>query len=179
MLPDTELLNMIIENGQRAGLDPIEEGRALAKLKAQTGLTDLEVARKVGMSQPRVSGRLALLALPIEDQEELRTGQVTLTAAIETARINSGKVRPAAKGKKSAAHFSVHHTLGSRAKARCARLGHKKGGSASVGGIACGECWESVIRADERDHLNKVSNDRGRCVLCDVTHDPDANPLSA
>lgn len=33
MLPDAELLAMLVENGQRAGLDPIEEARALNRLK--------------------------------------------------------------------------------------------------------------------------------------------------
>jgi ParB family chromosome partitioning protein len=99
--------------------------------------------------------------------------------AVEKARVDSGRVKPGKPKKKSAAHLAFTHPLARNAKARCQRLGHKKGGSASVGGIACGECWESVIRADEREHLNQVSNERGRCVLCDVVHDPDANPLSA
>lgn len=174
MLPDEELLAMLVENGQRAGLDPIEEARALAKLKA-TGLSDAEVGRKIGRPQNYVSSRLVLLSLPLEEQEQLRAGGITVGAATQAARIESGRTRAGAKGKKSPQHFSLHHDLGTRARARCQRLGHKAKGGASVGGIACGACWESVIRADERDHLNKLSSDRGRCVLCDVVHDPDHN----
>jgi ParB family transcriptional regulator, chromosome partitioning protein len=176
MLPDEELLTMLVENGQRADLDPIEEARALNRLASQ-GLTQAEIARKIGRSTMHVSNRLTLLSLPIEEQEQLRAGAVTIGAATTQARVTSGRTRPRAKGKKSAQHLSVTHDLATRAKARCQRLGHKSKGAASVGGIACGECWESVIRADEREHLNAESNRRGRCVLCDVAHDTD--PLEA
>ena len=172
MLPDEELLAMLVENGQRADLDPIEEARALNKLRA-AGMPMVEIGRKIGRSQMHVSDRLTLLSLPIEEQEQLRAGAITISAATVKARTDSGRTRARAKGKKSAQHLSITHELGTRARARCQRLGHKSKGAASVGGIACGECWESVIRADERDHLHKVSEDRGRCVLCDVIHDAD------
>jgi len=173
MLPDEELLAMLVENGQRAGLDPIEEARALGKLKSQ-GLSDRDIGRKIGRPQVYVSNRLVLLTLPLEEQEQLRAGTTTITAATALARIGSGRTRPNAKGKKSAQYLSITHDLASRARSRCQRLAHKSKGAASVGGIACGECWESVIRADERQHLNDESNRRGRCILCDVVHDGDA-----
>lgn len=175
LLPDEELLTMLVENGQRAGLDPIEEARALRKLKSW-GMSDAEVGRKVGRSQVYVGTRLALLSLPLEEQEQVRAGTTTLTAASAKARIDSGRTRPTAKGKKSAQHLDLNHELGTRARARCQRLGHKSKGAASVGGIACGECWESVIRADERQHLHDQSNDRGRCVLCDTRHEIQEQP---
>jgi ParB family chromosome partitioning protein len=173
LLPDEELLTMLVENGQRAGLDPIEEARALRQLKSM-GLTDAEIGRKVGRTQVFVGNRLALLSLPVEEQEQVRAGTTTLSAATAKARVDSGRTRPTAKGKKSAQHLDLNHELGARARARCQRLGHKSKGAASVGGIACGECWESVIRADERQHLHDQSNQRGRCVLCDT-----ANPAPA
>ena len=172
MLPDEELLAMLVENGQRAGLDPIEEARALNRLK-RSGMTDAEIGRKIGRSQSHVSARLVLLALSTEEQEQVRNGLTAVTAAVSLARVDSGRIRPGAKGKKSSNHLSIHHDLATRARARCQRLAHKSKGGASVGGIACGECWESVIRADERQHLNDESESRGRCVLCDTAHDPD------
>lgn len=172
MLPDEELLAMLIENGQRADLDPIEEARALNRLKAM-GLSDLEIGRKVGRPQNYISNRLVLLTLSVEEQEQLRARVVTIGSAVARARVDSGRTRPAAKGKKSAQYLSVHHDLSNHARARCQRLGHKAKGGASVGGIACGECWESVIRADERKHLHEQSEQRGRCVLCDTERAPD------
>ncbi|WP_067428463.1 ParB/RepB/Spo0J family partition protein [Nocardioides jensenii] len=168
LLPDDELLAMLVENGQRADLDPIEEARALRKLKNK-GMTDQDIARKIGRSQGHVSARITLLSLPTEEQEQLRAGFGTITAAVKKARIESGRTRPGAAGKKSAAHLSTSHDLATKAANRCRSLGHKRGGGASVGGVACGECWETVIRANEREVLNDQSNERGRCVLCDTT----------
>lgn len=83
---------MLVENGQRAGLDPIEEARALRRLKTQ-GSTDAEIARRIGRSQSYVSGRLALLALPAEEQEELRAGQAAITPMVAKARATSARGR--------------------------------------------------------------------------------------
>lgn len=168
MLPDEELLAMLVENGQRAGLDPIEEGRALQRLKS-SGLSDKEIAAKVGRSTAHVWQRIKLLSLPIEEQEQLRAKAITIGAAVDKARTDSGSMYKPRQGReKSAAHLSLTHDLGVKARARCQRLGHKSKGAKSVGGIACGECWESVIRADERHQLHAQSADRGRCVLCDT-----------
>lgn len=168
MLPDEELVTMLVENGQRAGLDPVEEARALSMLKAG-GHSDVDVGRRIGRSQGYVSRRLALLSLPVEEQEQLRAGLITIGAATLKAQIDSGRTRPRKK-QLPVQYLSISHDLAPRVRSRCQRLGHKSKGAASVGGIACGECWESVIRADEREHLNKVSADRGSCALCDVEH---------
>jgi ParB family chromosome partitioning protein len=167
MLPDEELLAMLVENGQRTDLDPIEEGRALQKLKSG-GLTDIEIARKIGRSQPHVSGRLALLALPLEEQEELRHGMVGITAAIKKARSDAGKVRKSRKPSRNPSHLGAIHPLAGRAKARCQQLHAKNGRIKGVGGIACGECWESVIRADERSTAQHRLAETGACPTCNV-----------
>jgi ParB family chromosome partitioning protein len=177
LLPDEELLAMLVENGQRANLDPIEEARALRKLKSQ-GLSGQDIARKIGRSLPYVAGRLTLLSLPVEEQEQLRSGFGTLTQAVAKARVASGRTRPGAVGKKSGAYLATSHPLATKVANRCTSLKHKNKGSASVGGVGCGECWEQVIRASEREALHDQSNQRGRCVLCDTDHDPDARAAS-
>lgn len=171
MAPDEVLAKALVENGQRAGLDPIEEARALLRLKMVGNLSDQELARKVGRSQPTVSARLALLALPIEEQEALRAGQTTISAAVTIARIASGRVR--AKGVSRAWHLGPEHALALFARARCRRLGHKTG--RIIGGMACGLCWESVIRADERQHLQTAAAASGQCPICG--HGVDAPPV--
>lgn len=179
MAPDEVLAAMLIENSQRADLDPIEEARGLMRLRTNFGVTtDAELAHRVGRTQVHVSNRLVLLALTPEDQDAVRRGELTIGAATDKARTDSGRRRPGAHGKKSGAHLSVHHELATKARNRCATKKHKKGGSASVGGIACGDCWESVIRADERVQLHAQSETRGRCVLCDTEHDPDRRDSS-
>lgn len=171
MRPDAVLAAMLIENGQRTDLDPIEEARALRKLKAQMGegAKDADVARRVGRPQSHVASRMILLSLPIEEQEEIRTGAMTLTEGRARARIASGRIRTASIGRSGVGHLSASHDLAPRAKARCLRLKHSRGQGKGVGGIACGECWESVIRADERDHLHEHSARTGKCPICDST----------
>ncbi|WP_344004080.1 ParB/RepB/Spo0J family partition protein [Nocardioides lentus] len=177
MPADEVLAAMLIENGQRAGLDPIEEARALRRLAHdQRAGSHQQIARLVGRTQVHVSGRLALLELSAEDQAAVRAGELSVVAAVRRGRVNAGRVRPA--GSTGTPHLGAEHDLARRVKARCVQLKHKRGGRNSVGGVGCGECWESVIRADERTHLHDVSNDRGRCVLCD-TDQPAASPEGA
>lgn len=172
MLPDEELLAMLVENGQRAALDPIEEARALKKLKV-AGATDAEIGRKIGRSQSHVSARLALLALNVEEQEEVRHRLVGVTAAVAKARAEAGIIkgqRKQGENKGANVHLGSLHPLATRAKARCIRL-HKsakdrKGRAYGVGGVACGECWEAVIRADERQQLHAHAA-AGTCPICD------------
>lgn len=174
MAPDDVLAKALVENGHRAGLDPIEEARGLMRLKTLGGLSDLDLAKKVGRSQPTVSARLALLALPLEEQEALRSGATTIGAAVTIARIASGKVGP--KGVSRAWHLGPEHGLAVLARARCRRLGHKTG--RIIGGMACGLCWESVIRADERQHLHQAAAASGQCPICGHGVDVAATDLS-
>lgn len=161
--PADVLAAMLIENGQRKDLDPIEEARGLATIKARDNLSDHELAKKVGRSQPAVSARIALLSLSAEDQLQVRAGTMTLVEGTHRGRLNSGKV--AKKGQDKNWHLSPTHELADRAKARCIRLEHSRG--RTVGGMACGACWESVIRADEREHITTISHQLGKCVTCD------------
>jgi len=162
MPADQVLVAMLSENQQRVLLDPIEEARAYQRLKTQHGLTDAQIGQRVGRQQSHVSGRLALLALDPDEQEEVRAGQRTLTRAIQKGRVRAGKVRNRAKG--SGWHLSDAHRLASRARARCVKLQHARG--ARLGDVACGACWESVIRADEKQALHEHSARRGECALC-------------
>ena len=86
MRPDEVLAAMLVENGQRAGLDPIEEARALARLQAVTRVSSRELGARVGMAQTTVDGRLALLALTPEEQEQVRSGELRITVKTEGDR---------------------------------------------------------------------------------------------
>lgn len=164
MRPDHVLAAMLIENGQRRDLDPIEEARGLKKLKAHDDLTDIELAKKVGRSQPFVSSRLALLLLSADDQDRVRSGQLGIVQATNLGRLNGGKVRKHKPHRDRENHFGSTHELARLVAARCKRLGHT---SKVAGGMGCGECWESVIRADERDDLQKRLARTGNCPTCE------------
>lgn len=163
MRPDEVIAAMLIENGQRADLDPIEEARGIKRLATIHNLTDMAVARKIGRSQPYVSGRLALLNLTAEQQDEIRAGQMGVTAASQLGRQQAGKVRKSSKGNVTIHHFGETNELAARAKARCRSKGHK---AKVAGGVGCGECWEAVIRADERQHAQVMNSHRDDCVTC-------------
>jgi ParB family chromosome partitioning protein len=180
MRPDDVLAAMLVENSHRKDLDPIEEARGLARLKAQLGVGDSVVARRVGRHQSHVSARLMLLSLPIEEQEELRRGEMTLTEARDRARLASGRIGPGV-GRSSIGHLAASHPLAHRAKARCLQIAavdptHTRGKGKGVGGIACGQCWEALIRSDERQHLHSHSARTGTCAICDTPMPVETTP---
>lgn len=67
----------LVENLQRADLNPIEEAEAYRSLQESFGLSHEEIAERVGKARPAVSNTLRLLKLPPEVQDLLRTGQLT------------------------------------------------------------------------------------------------------
>lgn len=172
MRSDDDLAAALIENGQRAGLDPIEEARALQLLKTRMGSSDLEVGKRIGFSQIKVSGRLALLALTPEEQDEIRRGEMTITHGTAKGRAASGRVR--ATGQTKGWHLDHAHPLAALVRARCKRLGHSRG--RTVGGQGCGDCWESVIRADERKATAEHGARTGTCPTCSAPYRPQVLP---
>ena len=65
---DSSLELALIENLQREDLNPIEEAQAYEKLIVDLGLTQEEVARRVGKSRVTITNMLRLLRLPPEVQ---------------------------------------------------------------------------------------------------------------
>ncbi|MDP1709774.1 MAG: ParB/RepB/Spo0J family partition protein, partial [Candidatus Komeilibacteria bacterium] len=67
----------LIENIQRADLNPIESALAYQKLNDEFGLTHEEISKKMGKSRPAVSNTIRLLSLPDEIQQALSEGAIT------------------------------------------------------------------------------------------------------
>ncbi|GHV89437.1 hypothetical protein AGMMS50267_17970 [Spirochaetia bacterium] len=67
----------LIENIQRADLNPVEEASAYRRLMDLTGLSQDEVAAKVGKNRSTVTNTLRLLKLPIAMLEALSTGALS------------------------------------------------------------------------------------------------------
>lgn len=163
MRPDHVIAAMLIENGQRRDLDPVEEARGINRLMTEHGLKHHEVAAKISRSQSYVSGRLALLSLTPEQQDDIRRGALGVTEASNLGRLQSGNTRQSSKGHVTVAYFGPTNDLATKAQARCRRLAHKAN---LAGGVACGGCWESVIRADERTEIEKRNATASDCVTC-------------
>jgi ParB family transcriptional regulator, chromosome partitioning protein len=67
----------LVENVQRADLNPLEEAEAYQNLQEAFGLSQEEVAGRVGKARPTVANALRLLKLPEEVRELLREGRLT------------------------------------------------------------------------------------------------------
>jgi ParB family chromosome partitioning protein len=67
----------LIENLQREDLNPIEEAQAYERLISDFGMTQEEVARRVGKNRATVANMLRLLRLPLEVQQWLRENQLS------------------------------------------------------------------------------------------------------
>lgn len=74
----TALTLALVENLQRADLNPIEEAEGYQQLIAQFSLTQQEVADVVGKDRSTVANTLRLLALPAGVRRMVREGQLTL-----------------------------------------------------------------------------------------------------
>lgn len=77
-LDDTEVLEIaIIENIQRADLNPVEEAMGYRQLMDRFGHTQDKVAEALGKSRSHIANLMRLLQLPDEVQGYLREGKLT------------------------------------------------------------------------------------------------------
>lgn len=141
------LAAMLIENGQRKDLDPIAEMRGLVQLQHVLGCSDVALARRIGRSSPWVASRLDLRHLSAVDQTRVQRGELAIGAANSAVR-SSLKIRQGQTGVDRNWHLGPRHRLAEAVRALCDAGGHVAG--RKLGGIGCGECWESTIRSDER-----------------------------
>ncbi len=83
----------IIENVQRADLNPLETATAYLKLKNQFNLTDAEIATRVGKAPSTISNQMRLLALPDFAREALATGKISEGHARQIIALPNEKVQ--------------------------------------------------------------------------------------
>lgn len=109
-LNDTETLEIaLVENLIREDLNPIEEALGYRSLIDGFGLTQEEVARRVGRSRPAVANALRLLSLPEEAAGLLKDG--VLSAGHARALLPLEKDEAAALARRVAAEgLSVRET---------------------------------------------------------------------
>jgi ParB family chromosome partitioning protein len=74
---DAQLVLGLIENLQRADLDPIEEARGLKRLTEEFGLTHDEVAQRIGKHRVSVTQSLRLLGGCAAVQSSVAAGAIT------------------------------------------------------------------------------------------------------
>ncbi|MFI4944998.1 MAG: ParB/RepB/Spo0J family partition protein, partial [Burkholderiales bacterium] len=74
---DEQLLELaLVENVQREELSPLEEAQAFQRLQGELGLSQEEIARRVGRDRTTVANTVRLLKLPRELRELLAQGRL-------------------------------------------------------------------------------------------------------
>lgn len=141
-----QTITMLATDVHKRAFKPMERANAYGSLRNR-GLTGTEIARRVGVSLATVQAYLNLLHLDGETAEKVDAGELPVTKAVEIVvetrqaeRVAAQKpVRGRPKG-----YFGDDHPLAKRAEAHC-----HHGYSHRIGsGLACGRCWEHVIRED-------------------------------
>jgi ParB family transcriptional regulator, chromosome partitioning protein len=89
-IDDRALLTFaLVENLQRADLNPIEEGEGYQRLITDFSMTQLEVAEIVGKDRSTVANMLRLLNLPVSIRTMVRDGQLTVGHARALLAVSS------------------------------------------------------------------------------------------
>jgi ParB family chromosome partitioning protein len=79
-IPDDKLLEIaLVENIQRRELNPIEEAKAYRKLIDSIGLTQEQVAERVGKERTLITTTMRLLRLPDDVQRYIIEGKLSLS----------------------------------------------------------------------------------------------------
>ena len=74
--PKGNLEIALVENLQWSDLNPLETARAYSRLQEEFGITQREVAQRVGKSREAVANTLRLLSLPTYIQDALQKGEI-------------------------------------------------------------------------------------------------------
>ena len=100
----------LIENLQREDLNPVEEANGYKVLMDEYGLTQEEVAHRVGKSRPAVANALRLLALPDPVHHLLEEGKLSAGHARAIFAAPTGELQKKLAQKVIAEDLSVRQT---------------------------------------------------------------------
>ncbi len=111
----------LVENLQRADLNPVEEARGYQRLIQEFGLTQEEAAQAVGKSRPVITNTMRLLTLPREVLDLLESGMISAGHARALLAIAENDLRVEAARLIVAKGLSVRQT-----EALAVSIGKKK-----------------------------------------------------
>ena len=108
---DEQAMEMtIIENLQRADLNPMEQARAYDRLSHDFKMTQEQMAQRTGKDRASVSNFLRLLRLPLEVQQKVESGSLSFGHARTLLALESPESILKAAQKVSALSMSVRQT---------------------------------------------------------------------
>lgn len=149
------LTDQLIENIVREDLDPIEEAEAFRKLMADEGLSQRQLADRLGISQGRVAQRVKLLELPegvrarVEMGELAASSAYALTQAPEGLRERIAEEAVAGDLSRSEVQERVDRAL-RESPGRSPRAGKGRGGAKARASRASGLMTARKIRTDSK-----------------------------
>ncbi|MDE1154576.1 MAG: ParB/RepB/Spo0J family partition protein [Acidobacteriaceae bacterium] len=100
----------IVENLQRADLNPMEQAHAYARLSQEFQMTQEQMAERTGKDRASVSNFLRLLKLPDAVQMHVETGALSFGHARALLALGSREAIESAASKVLALHLSVRST---------------------------------------------------------------------
>jgi ParB/RepB/Spo0J family partition protein len=163
------LSTALITGIQRQTLNPIERAKAYGRLRNEFGLNQIQIGKMVGLSTSTITNSLALLELSEDTQRRVARGSIRVDEAMRVVRTQRAKTRRQKGGTGRAGAvwepdwFTSTHALATKAVALCNKRDHNNrrriGANKSGFAGACGQCWESLIRADQ-DLVNEVELDK-------------------
>jgi ParB/RepB/Spo0J family partition protein len=84
---------MLLENVQRADLNPVDEGRAYAKRMKEFGWSERDIANRANVSKGRVESRLALLYCVPEAQKLIADGNLAIGYGVAMSPLDPNRQR--------------------------------------------------------------------------------------
>lgn len=143
---------MLVENCHRQDLSIMDKAEAMGTLRSK-GYSVAKIARSTGFAEGTVYNYTALLDLAPQTREMVRDGRLSAIDALAGVR-RARRQQRKRDGKAAAGtlwepdHFTGQHPLARAARKLCDAREHTM--RRRVGRIACGQCWETAIRQDER-----------------------------
>ena len=130
---DQQVLELaLIENLQRAELDPVEEADGYATLMETFGLKQEEVAERVGKNRATVANALRLRSLPNEVRDLLRSKQISVGHAKAILGLNEPVAQTAIGREVVKRGLSVRQAEALVRRQTSGSRGRKKGRSAQI-----------------------------------------------
>lgn len=139
------LRDALLENLHRAQLNPLEEASAYQQLLADFGITQEELAQKIGRSRPQISNTMRLLQLPTDVQQKVAAG--VLSAGHARAILS---LQPDAEAMQVLADKIINEELSVRAAEAIAAQQPKKRKIAPKAGSRQGQLNEIAERLGDR-----------------------------
>lgn len=106
---DSALL-ALVENVQRENLNYIEEAAAYKRLMEEYGLTQTEIAKRVGKQQSTISNKIRILSLPPDIRQVLADNQLTERHARALLKVSDESVRKQILGRIVEHNLNVKQT---------------------------------------------------------------------